>query len=57
MHGGRSQDASMEEAGGAKMRMSYEEVVIITAIATVTYRVVSSLYDYLLGALSSRRRG
>jgi hypothetical protein len=36
--------------------MGYEEVVIITAIATITFRVVSSLYDLLLGALASRRR-
>lgn len=36
--------------------IAYEEVVIITAIATITFRVVSSLYDLLLGALASRRR-
>ena len=38
------------------MRMGYEEVVIVTALATVTFKVVSSLYDWLLGALASRRR-
>jgi len=38
------------------MKMGYEEVIIVTAIATITYRVVSSLYDYLLAALSGRRR-
>lgn len=37
------------------MKLGYEEVVIVTAVATVTFRVVSSLYDLLLGALSRRR--
>lgn len=36
--------------------VGYEEVVVITAIATITFRVVSSLYDLLLGALANRRR-
>ena len=38
------------------MRMGYEEVIIVTAVATVTFRVVSSLYDWVLGALAGRRR-
>jgi len=38
------------------MRMGYEEVIVVTALATVTFKVVSSLYDWLLGALSSRRK-
>lgn len=38
------------------MKMGWEEVVIVTAIATVTYKVVATLYDYVLGVLSSRRK-
>lgn len=36
------------------MKMGYEEIVIVTAIATVTYRVISSLYDWFFGVLSRR---
>ena len=37
------------------MRIGYEEVVIITAVATVTFKVVSTLYDYVLGVLSRKK--
>lgn len=36
------------------MKMGYEEVVVVTAVATVTYKVVSALWDWLLGTLSRR---
>jgi len=36
------------------MKVGYEEVVVITALATVTFRVVSSLYDFILGALRKK---
>lgn len=36
------------------MKVSYEEVVIITAIATVTYKVVCSVYDFVLRTLSKK---
>lgn len=45
----------MNKQGEDVMRMGYEEVIVITAIATVTFKAVSSLYDFLLGALSRRK--
>jgi len=37
------------------MRFGWEEIVFVTAIATVTFRAVSSLYDFVLSALSRKR--
>lgn len=37
------------------MKVGYEEVIIITAVATVTFKLVSTLYDYVIGVLSSKR--